>query len=420
MTTKSEEPHSEAQAPTNGSDQARMPRQRGRPRRLPQESKKTSLAFTPTEVEAAIAQLFCQGLAISKIREEAKRRFNIKLSREEPWKILTRIARRDGFQYRPSLVEGMSECIKKQYPWLTDCKVVETGNLHDVAAKGAECLLDLVKQRCGPPLGTEKYDIGYAGGRCLRELAREFAKLLCQPTPIDPRPKKIVFHSIVAGFGDEDPETDPNFFYPYFVHPSMQVDTQHVALYAPGMVEPQKVEELKEYPLIANAFNRVNEIDIFITSASHWEDEHSTLQTLLKRSKPSLDVLRDAGTIGDMCWQPFSKTGPINLTEHKPELQAMVLVSLDELPQRIKEGKEVLLVLGPCGRCNKPKVDILKAILDTKEHLITRLIVDSRTARGLILHDCGPDQTDHERRDSATPSALPNGLENGSVRGVRS
>jgi hypothetical protein len=42
-------------------------------------------------------------------------------------------------------------------------------------------------------------------------------------------------------------------------------------------------------------------------------------------------------------------------------------------------------VIGPCGRCNQPKHMILHSILNYEPRLITRLIVDSRTARGLVM-----------------------------------
>jgi DNA-binding transcriptional regulator LsrR (DeoR family) len=394
MTTKSDEQLSDSAASGNGLAQSRLRRPRGRPRRMPEEPKGVRYPFTASEVEAAIAKLFCQGLPVSKIREEARKRFNIKLSREEPWRILTRIARRRGFHYGPGSDLAMSEAIHTRYPWLEidHVKVVETADSSDVAAEGARYLLHLIQEHCQARPGTLEYHIGYAGGRCLRQLAFEFARLLCQPEQYDDFPEKIVFHSIVAGFGDEDPETDPNYFYPYFVTPAIQVKTEHVALPAPGMVDPEQIKTLKDFPLIANAFKRIDEIDVFITSASHWEDQHSTLQTLLRGSERSLAVLKDANTIGDMCWQPFSAIGPIDLGEYKPELQALVLVTLNDLHERIQKGKDVLLVLGPCGRCNKPKGSVLKAILGTRSSLINHLVVDSRTARGLFHDDTGPGQ----------------------------
>jgi DNA-binding transcriptional regulator LsrR (DeoR family) len=362
---------------------------------MPDEPKGLQYLFTATEVEAAIAELFCQGIPVAKIRDEARKRFNIKLSREEPWRILSRIARNTGFQYRPKTDQAMSEAIHSKYRWLEPrhIKVVEAADSSSVAAQGAIYLLHLIQEHCRLRRGTKEYHVGYAGGRCLRQLAYEFARILSQPEPIDDFPKKLVFHSIVAGFGAENPETDPNFFYPYFVTPAIEVKTEHVALTAPGMVKPEQIPRLKdEFRVIASAFERVDEIDIFITSASHWLDDHSTLKTLLRDSDESLRVLDAAGTIGDMCWQPLSATGPIDLEVHKPDLVAMVLVTLNDLHEQIKKGKDVLLVMGPCGRCNKPKGPVLRAILGTKNPLINHLVVDSRTARGLFREEPIPAQ----------------------------
>jgi DNA-binding transcriptional regulator LsrR (DeoR family) len=222
----------------------------------------------------------------------------------------------------------------------------------------------------------------------LRQLAREFARLLSQPEPIPHLPEKIVFHSIVAGFNDENPETDPNFFYPYFVTPTIQLkSTEHVTLYAPGLVREDQIATLSEFTLIQEAIKKRELIDVIITSAGHWKDQHSTLQTLLRRDKTSINRLNEAGTIGDMCWQPMGQDGPIDLKKIKPVLRTMVLVQLSELHDFIARGTQVLLVLGPCGKCNRPKTGILRSILDAEPSLITHLLVDSRTARGLILKE---------------------------------
>jgi DNA-binding transcriptional regulator LsrR (DeoR family) len=44
----------------------------------------------------------------------------------------------------------------------------------------------------------------------------------------------------------------------------------------------------------------------------------------------------------------------------------------------------VLLVAGPCAHCHEPKADVVKAILDQDQRLITHLITDSRCAEALV------------------------------------
>ncbi len=357
-----------------------------------------SQPFTTGEVEAAVAHLFCQGVPIADICDHALAAFHIKLSREEPWRILTRIAKRRGFKYQPGFREELGAQIQARYPWLTDSRVVETSSLTDVAMDAARYLLKHVQNYCQHHPKTERYHIGYAGGRCLRELAREFARLLSRPEPIPHLPKIIVFHAIVAGFNDDNPETDPNFFYPYFVTPGIQVKTEHVALYAPGLVRSEQIKIIKSFDLIQEAIKKRESLNTIITSAGHWKDFHSTLRTLLRRDKESIERLKEAGTLGDLCWQPFGPDGPIDLDRIKPKFRAMVLVQLRELPDFIARGTQVLLVLGPCGECNEPKTEILRAILEARPRLITHLVVDSRTAQGLFI-DRSQEEENRQGRD---------------------
>jgi DNA-binding transcriptional regulator LsrR (DeoR family) len=233
----------------------------------------------------------------------------------------------------------------------------------------------------------KEYHIAFAGGRCLRELAKEFAQLLRRPEPIPHLPEKITFHAMVGGFTDRKTETDPNFFFPYFVVEGMRVETELVALYVPGLLTGGQIEQLRKMKLklIDDAWDMKRHVDLIITSAGHWADEHSTCQTLLRCYKESHDRLKAAKPVGDVCWQPYGQDGPIELANDRDLYQAMVLFKLKELPRFITQGKQVLLVLGPCGMCNQPKHMILAAILRYHQPLITQLVVDSQTARNLIV-----------------------------------
>jgi len=42
----------------------------------------------------------------------------------------------------------------------------------------------------------------------------------------------------------------------------------------------------------------------------------------------------------------------------------------------------VLLALGPCGQCQKPKTEILTSLIRSRRRYFTDLVVDSRCARG--------------------------------------
>jgi len=46
--------------------------------------------------------------------------------------------------------------------------------------------------------------------------------------------------------------------------------------------------------------------------------------------------------------------------------------------------QKVVLMLGPCGECGRPKDDVLRAILEMRPHLITHLVAESRVIRAVL------------------------------------
>ena len=101
----------------------------------------------------------------------------------------------------------------------------------------------------------------------------------------------------------------------------------------------------------------------------------------MRTSKSSINALKKAGCIGDMLWHPLGPSGPLEVDTN---MRAMTLLELTDLPGFIDDGKRVLLVLGPCGVCNKPKTLVLKSVLSAEPHLITDLVADTRAARGVL------------------------------------
>jgi len=214
----------------------------------------------------------------------------------------------------------------------------------------------------------------------MRKLARHFAELLRQPN--DNLPKQIVFHALVAGFDIYEPTTDPNAFFTYFVKdPAMQVETKFVGLHAPAVVETKQYPKLRALDGIKQAFDRVNEINIIVTSASRWKDKHSVLKQYMKLSGEPLEKFEKTDGVGDVLWRPIGPDGPI---EVETKIRAMTIMELRDLSRFVSQGKRVLLVAGPCGLCHEPKTELVDTILKQKEQLITHLVIDSACARGVL------------------------------------
>jgi len=329
------------------------------------------------EIIALVAGYFCgDGLTATQIRERMKKEHSVEMTRERPYRYLQRAAAKHWLQFVPPQEHSLQHRIKEvDHPWLHDVSVVRTGRCEDVAYRGAKMLLELLQQHHS---GGEVH-IGFSGGSSLRTLAQRFAELLREPTRH--LPAKIVFHALVAGFDVNDPTTDPNAFFTYFVgDPAMSFETSFVALHSPAMVESKLEPTLRELPAIKEAYDRSSQIDIIVTSTSCWKDEHSMLRHYMHVAGEPVEKLENEGCVGDILWQPFGTAGPFEL---KTRVRAMTIMKLSKLSELVAAGKHVLLVAGPCAKCHRPKAEVVKAILDHEQRLITHLVTDSRCAREL-------------------------------------
>ncbi len=332
--------------------------------------------MTDEEILATVCGYFCdEGLTAVKIQARLEQDHSVFITREKPYEYLRRAAARGWIRFVPPQEHSLEQHVRSAYPWLHDAIVVKTARIEDVAYRGAKMLLELLQQH----YLDEEVHIGFSGGYALRTLAQRFGELLREPAGNLPR--EIVFHALVAGFDVEDPTTDPNAFFSYFVKdPAMPVETRFVALHAPAILEADLLPRLRLQAGIAEAYDRAREINIVVTSTSCWNDEHSMLRHYMKVAKESAHKLTEAGCVGDMLWQPIGIDGPM---EMNTVVRAVTIKELRDLSGFVAEGNYVLLLAGPCARCHTPKTEVVKAILDQDQRLVTHLVVDSLCARGL-------------------------------------
>jgi len=334
--------------------------------------------MTEEEILATVCGYFCdQGLTAVEIARRMKQDHGVSISREKPYQYLRKAASRGWIRFVPPQEHSLERLVKNAHPFLHDATVVSSARTEDVAYHGAKMLLELLQRHYRDGVAH----IGFSGGTSLRMLARRFAELLREPVP--DLPAKIVFHALVAGFDVNDPTTDPNAFFTYFVgDPGMPFETEFVALHSPAMVEAADETRLRNLPAIKDAYGCASKIEIIVTSTSCWTDDHSMLRHYMKVAGESVDELEQAGCLGDILWQPIGADGPFELNSR---IRAMTILRLCELSKLIeKEKKHVLLVAGPCDKCHKSKAKVVKAILDQADHLITHLVTDSRCARQVL------------------------------------
>lgn len=331
----------------------------------------------PTELIATVCQYFCgQGMKPADIKGVLEERHGVQISREQVYRLIRVAAARGWIQFHPEPRYDLEVQLRKRAPSLQGVSVVPTALYQGVAQRGAQMLLELLQQHHA---GAEVVHVGFSGGTALRELARRFAELLRSSPP--QLPEKICFHALVAGFDVEDPTTDPNAFFTYFVRDaSMDVKTGFVALHAPAIADDEARDKLRKLKGIEKSYDRARDIDVIVTSTTSWEDPHSVLRHHMEEAG-DLQQLEAAGCIGDLLWQPIGPEGALDV---RTRMRAMAILALDELSELVENHKQVLLVAGPCARCDRPKSEVLRAILAQERRLVTHLVVDSPCARAVL------------------------------------
>ena len=196
------------------------------------------------ELVAAVCHYFCQGHTMSVIRERMHADYGVELKREDPWQLVSLAATEGWLRFLAPHEDTLRVRIKRAHGWLQDIEVVHTAALDDVARRGAEMLLDLIRLHHRPPYSRQEVHIGFAGGGAMRRIARFTADLLDRAT--EDLPETLVFHAMVAGFNVEDPTLDPNAFFTYFANnPVMPVKTRFVGLHAPAIVRADQIAGLR-------------------------------------------------------------------------------------------------------------------------------------------------------------------------------
>jgi DNA-binding transcriptional regulator LsrR (DeoR family) len=344
----------------------------------PSPERRQTGGLEPPELLATVCQYFCgRGMKPTTIKQVLEAEHGVVISREEVYRLIRVAAAKGWIQFHPEPRYRLERALKARAPWLQDVAVVATSVYDGVSQRGAEMLLELLQQHYP---GAEVVHIGFSGGTALRALARRFAELLRLPALH--LPKRICFHALVAGFDVEEPTTDPNGFFTYFVEDvAMEVETSFVALYSPAIADDEAQDQLRRLSGFEDSHARARDIDVIVTSTTSWADDHSVLRHHMEKAGDSAERLERAGCVGDLLWQPIGPDGPLRV---KTQMRAMTILELDEVSQRVEERKHVLLVAGPCARCHRPKSDVVDAILGQERRLITHLVLDSPCARAML------------------------------------
>ncbi len=327
-----------------------------------------------------MCKYFCQGVLPAEIPELLKQNHGIEMGRERPYRLIAEAAENGRLAYAAPPETVLAHDLNTEYDWLKGVRVAHTATFDDVAAHTAQVVLQLLQERARPSSASDEVHVGFAGGHAMRRVAQFLARDLWQPT--QPVPKTIVLHALVAAFDGDDPTTDPNAFFTYFVN-DWPINMKYVGLHAPLFVEVGDFDKLKKLDGIRQAFERRDELDILVSSAGSWRSpcDHSMLRKFMKESDKTIEVLEEHRCLGDLMWRPLNAEGPITAAT---ERRAMTIIELTDLPGLIDAGKKVVLMLGPCRACREPRDELLRTILGFDPHLITHLVTDTRSAAAVL------------------------------------
>jgi len=331
-----------------------------------------------SEQVSIVWDLYLTGMPVADISRRISTEYGVKFNRESVYPILREAAQDGWIQYVPPTVHLLKNKLKKRFIWLKNAIVVHTSQFEDVARYGAEMLVELLESFRDQ--NRTEVHIGFAGGHAMRKMAITFAEMIGGSS--GELPQRIILHAVVAGFDVYEPPTDPNTFFTMF-HTGTPpgVEFNFIGLRTPPVVLSDQYNKLRKMEGIRESYDEAPNIDIIVTSATNWSDEDSTFRRYMQKSENCFDILESAHCIGDMLWQPIGSREPLRA---KTETRAMTLIELSELPTLINNGKYVLLVLGPCSKCNRSKAEILGAILSQRKNIITHLVADSRSVREML------------------------------------
>jgi DNA-binding transcriptional regulator LsrR (DeoR family) len=320
------------------------------------------------------------------------------LNREKIYPIFWEAARRGFLLLQPPMEKALADRIGKQYAIDTSRQYIKVVNSQGdvaskhVAAAAADTVVDLIEQvaqeklsKCKPGDPTPAVHLGMGAGYATMLVAQRIARRVGSGVKFPP----LVLHAISAGgFLANEPQKAPATYFSYFDRDFLDVEC--VTLFTETVVWKEDFNRVKKNPGTRRAFERKNEIDIFITSLAAARHEHGLLEQFLARlmeeqllERETLDNMYKAGWIGDVQFCPYSQDGPLH--DICP-VRAVTLFEIEELVKFSQQpGKHVVLTAGPCGECGASKSEALIPLLkNDKLKLWTHLVTDTRTAKEVM------------------------------------
>ena len=320
------------------------------------------------------------------------------LNREKIYPLFWEAARRGFLLLQPPMEKLLADRIGEYYAIDTTRQFIKVVNSQGevaskhVAAAAADTVVDLIEQvaqeklsKCKSDAPTPAVHLGMGAGYATMLVAQRIARRVSSGVKFPP----LVLHAISAGgFLANEPQKSPATYFAYFDRNFLDIEC--VTLFTETVVRNEDFDRVKNNPGTKRAFQRKNEIDIFITSLAAARHEHGLLEQFLARlieeevlEREALDNMYNAGWIGDVQFCPYSQEGPLH---NISPVRAVTLFEIEELVEFSQQpGKYVVLTAGPCGECGTSKSEALIPLLkNDKLKLWTHLVTDTRTASEIM------------------------------------
>ncbi len=351
----------------------------------------------PDHILFAVCELFLAGEPVKKIVEWLGKNAKLEVKRETIYPMLREAKRRGYVILWPPAAYTAAKDVARHYRTPAESiRVVDVQGesaLEHVATAAADETFTVIKE-----LGRHKktVHIGLGAGWTTMLVAGHLADRLRS----EGAPAFLTLHALSSGFSVRAPHTSPVAFFSFFhdipVGPAMKYDKndphmKYVGLFAPAFVDVADYERVKRIPGVKESFDLAREIDVVITSLAGASDDHGELKDFMQlgsKGHRDMRALSNAGWVGDVQYRPYSATQPILLN------QGVRAVTLFELPDLARlaaaPDKHVILVAGPCSRCQQPKADALRPLLTEPALAVwSKLVMDVTTARELLLASPG-------------------------------
>jgi len=252
------------------------------------------------------------------------------------------------------------------------------GTTEQVAMRSAEVALELIRELARAK-GDELVRVGLGGGRTLRMVAQQLAAMLRR----EPGRPPLAVHALSSGFDPLAPQNAPITFLGAFDGVARQL----VGLFSEGVLDPGNTARLPGLPGVGESFELAKEIDLVITSLASRHDPSGALNRFLahgkhSKLKESRLKLESLGWVGDVLYEPYSSTKPIE--EDLPVRPVSVLTLSKLLALAERADKRVLLVVAP-SESGRSKADALVPLLtQPRLALWTDLVIDAPSAENVV------------------------------------